>query len=113
MTSRVVYWHRDLPPLNAEMIGEHTVEATSGHVPGTLVHQSDLWDRCYEELMGHAGKRLEQEVARMGGTLAHVFAESIDTGHNNAIGDAWLHGCFRYMLYRQPDLAIEASSPIM
>ena len=70
------------------MFGEHTVEAASGHVPGTLVHQSELWDGCYEDLMGQAGVRIEQEIARMGGTFAHVFAESIDTRHNDAIGDA-------------------------
>jgi hypothetical protein len=27
-TSKVVYWHRELPPLDAESIGQHTVEAT-------------------------------------------------------------------------------------
>ena len=106
LTPRVVYWHRDLPPLNAEMVGEHTVEATSGRVPGTLVHRSELWDRCYEELMEQARARLEQETARMGGTCAHVFAESIDTRHDNAMGEAWLHGRFTYMLYRQPALAM-------
>src|SRR5687768_2104491 len=26
---KVVYWHRDLPPLDAEMLAEHTVEAVS------------------------------------------------------------------------------------
>jgi hypothetical protein len=113
MTPRIVYWHRDLPPLNAEMVGEHTVEATSSHVPGTLAHQSELWDRCYEDLIGQARVRLEQETARMGGTYAHVFAESIDTRHNDAIGDAWLHGCFTYMLYRQPELAIETAFPTL
>lgn len=28
----VVYWHRDLPPLAAEVLGEHVVEASSGRV---------------------------------------------------------------------------------
>ena len=113
MTQRVVYWHRDLPPLNAEMVGEHTIEAISGHVPGTLAHRTELWDRCYEDLMEQARVRLEQETARMGGTYAHVFGESIETRHDEAIGDAWLHGCFTYMLYRQPALAIQASVPAM
>ncbi len=44
---KVVYWHRDLPPLDAEVIGEHTLEAASSRVPGTLAHRDELWDRCY------------------------------------------------------------------
>lgn len=104
MTSQVVYWHRDLPPLDAEMAGEHTVEATSGRVADTLVHRSELWDRCYEDLMRQAEIRLAQETARLSGTCAHVLAESIDTRHDDTTGEAWLHGRFTYMLYRQPAL---------
>jgi hypothetical protein len=33
----VVYWHRDLPPLDAELMTERTVEATSSRVPGRSV----------------------------------------------------------------------------
>ena len=39
VSNKVVYWHRELPPLDAEVIGEHTLEATSMHVPGTLAHR--------------------------------------------------------------------------
>ena len=53
-TSATVYWHRDLPPLDAEPIGVHTLEATSSRVPGTLGHRDDLWNRCYHELMVNA-----------------------------------------------------------
>ena len=28
---RVTYWHRDLPPIDAEITGEHTLEAASRH----------------------------------------------------------------------------------
>ena len=100
MALQTIYWHRDLPPLNAEIAGEHTIEATSGRVPGTLVHRSELWDRCYEDLMAQTRLRLEQEMARMGGTYAHVLAESIEPRHDDAKGEAWLHGRFTYMLYR-------------
>ena len=31
---QVLYWHRELPPLTAEAIGEHILEATSRRVPG-------------------------------------------------------------------------------
>ena len=99
---KIVYWHRDLPPLEAELIAEHTVEANSSHVPGTIAHRDELWDRCYRELMATAESRLVQEVARLGGDFAHVHDEAIDPKHNDATGEAWLHGRFSYMLYRRP-----------
>jgi hypothetical protein len=98
---KVVYWHRELPPPNAEFLGEHTVEASSGRVPGTLVHRDELWDRCYEDLMTQTRIRLEQEVARLGGHYAHILDETVNSRHDPVSGEAWLHGCFRYSLYRR------------
>lgn len=83
-------------------MAEHVVEATSGRVPGTLLHRDELWDRCYKDLMAQAGSRLKQEVARLRGHFAHVLDESIDSRHDEATGEAWLHGRFTYMLYRWP-----------
>ena len=100
MSSQTIYWHRELPPLNAEIVGEHTVEAASGRVPGTLAHRSELWDRCYQDLKTQTETRMQQEMARMGGTYAHVLDESIDIRHDDARGETWLHGRFTYMLYR-------------
>ena len=99
---RVVYWHRDLPPLVAELMAEHTVEADSGRVPGTIGHRDELWQRCYHELMAEAESRLRQEVARLGGQFAHVYDEEIKPKHDDVLGEAWLHGRFSYMLYRLP-----------
>ena len=103
---KIVYWHRDLPPLDAELIAEHTVEANSSRVPGTIAHRDELWDRCYRELMTTAANRLVQEVARLGGHFAHVYDEAIDPKHDDAAGEAWLHGRFSYMLYRRPQQAL-------
>jgi hypothetical protein len=100
--SGMVYWHRDLPPLNADLMAEHTVEATSSRVAGTISHRDELWDRCYQELMANVQARLAQEVTRLGGHYAHVLNESIDVRHDDVAGEAWLHGCFSYMLYRRP-----------
>lgn len=100
--NKIIYWHRDLPPFEAESIGEHTLEATSSRVPGTISHRDELWNRCYEELMSNAASRLEQEIARLGGHYAHVLDEHIDPRHNDATGEAWLQGRFSYMLYRRP-----------
>lgn len=99
--SRTVFWHRELPPLDAELMSEHTVEATSSRVAGTLAHRDELWDRCYEELMANTHARLVQEIQRLGGDYAHVHDESIDTKHDEAAGEAWLHGRFSYMMFRR------------
>jgi len=98
-SSQVVFWHRDLPPLDAVVLGEHTVEANSARVPGTLAHRGDLWDVCYQQLMAQATERVATEVARLGGHYAHVHGESIGAKHDDAAGEAWLHGTFTYVLY--------------
>ena len=98
--SQTVYWHRELPPLDASPIGEHTVEATSGRLPDTIARREELWNQCKEDLMIHARERLTEEISRLGGRYAHVVDESIDTRHDPATGEAWLSGRFTYMLYR-------------
>ena len=98
---KTVYWHRELPPLEAELIAEHTVEANSSRVPGTIAHRDELWDRCYRELMAKAESRVVQEVARLNGEFAHVYDEAIEPKRDDAAGEAWLHGRFTYMLYRR------------
>jgi hypothetical protein len=97
---KTIYWHRELPPLDAEPMAEHTVEAASGRVAGTLSHRDELWDRCYAELMASVEARLAQEIARLGGRYAHVYEESLDTRHDDRTGEAWLRGRFSYMLFR-------------
>jgi hypothetical protein len=100
IAEQTIYWHRDLPPLAAEVLGEHVVEASSARVPSTLAYRDELWTRCHADLMAQARARLEQEVARLGGRYAHVLDESIEPHHDAATGDAWLQGRFTYMLYR-------------
>jgi hypothetical protein len=102
--AKTLYWHRELPPSDAEVLGEHTVEATSGRVPGTLSHRDEIWDRCYEDLMAQTSQRLEQEIARLGGHYAHIVDESIDTRHDDSRGEAWLHGRFTYVLFQAPQV---------
>jgi hypothetical protein len=99
-TGQVVYWHRQLPPLDADPLGEHVVEASSRRVPGGFAHRDEVWMDCESELMDQVRARLEQEVARLGGRYAHVLSESIASHHNDATDDAWLQGRFTYMLYR-------------
>lgn len=100
--SKIVYWHRELPPVEAELVAEHTVEADSGRVAGMFSHRDELWNQCYEQLMANAEIRLVQEVARLRGDFAHVHDEAIEPKHDDAAGEAWLHGRFQYMLYRRP-----------
>jgi hypothetical protein len=106
MTTRtaptVVYWHRELPPLSAEICGDDVLEATSLRVPGSLSRRDDAWERCYADLIARAEARLQQEVARRGAQYAHVKDEDIETRHDDAKGETWLYGRFGYVLYRDP-----------
>jgi hypothetical protein len=97
-----VFWHRDLPPLDGESIGEHTIEAASVRVSGPLAHGDRMWGQCYEDLMRVAGVRVAQEIVRLDGHYAHVKRESIDSRHDDATNEGWLHGRFDYVLYRRP-----------
>ena len=96
-----IYWHRQLPPLDAEVMGEHALEATSNRVRASLACRDELWDSCYRNLMDTVEDRLRQEIRRLGGDYAHVTSESIDSRHNDATGEAWLHGRIDYALYRR------------
>jgi hypothetical protein len=98
---KMIYWHRELPPFDAELMGDHTIEASSERVPGTLTHRDELWNQCYGQLMANTSARLAQEVARLGGNYAHVHDECIEIRHDEATSEAWLHGRFSYMLYRR------------
>ena len=97
---QLIFWHRELPPLAAEALGEHVVEASSPRVSSTLAHRDELWTLCEADLMAQAHVRLRQEVARLGGRYAHVLNESIDPHHDAVTDEAWLQGRFTYMLYR-------------
>jgi len=97
---KAIYWHRELPPLDAQPMGEHVVEASSNRVLDTIAHRDELWNRCEGELMAGARARLLEEIARLGGRYAHVLSESIEARHDAAAAEVWLHGCFSYMLYR-------------
>lgn len=100
MNDQTVYWHRDLPPIEATVMGEHTVEATSTRVEGTLARRDELWDRCYQDLKTQTRARLDQEIVRLGGRYAHVLDESVSTRRDDTKGEAWLQGRFDYVLYR-------------
>jgi len=101
--TRIVYWHRELPPLEAELVAEHTIEARSSRIPGTIARRDELWNQCYQDLMANAEGRLVQEVARLGGHFAHVHDEAIDPKHDHATNETWLQGRFSYILYRRPE----------
>lgn len=94
----IVYWHRELPPLDGNLLGEHVIEAASHRVPHTLAHRDELWDECYRDLMKETNRRIEQEVSRLSGRYAHVLNESIDSRHDDVSGESWLRGRFTYAL---------------
>jgi hypothetical protein len=96
-----VYWHRDFPPLHADPIGEHTIEAASHHVPGTIAHRDNLWQACHDDLMAQARSRIAQELDRLGADYGHVFDEAIECRRDDFKNEAWLHGRFDYVVYRR------------
>jgi hypothetical protein len=97
---QTIFWYRELPPLSAEPVEEHTVEASSVPVPGRLAYRDELWSSCYGDAVRKTALRLEQEITRLGGRYAHVLAESVSVGHAPATGEAWLHITLTYMLYK-------------
>src|ERR1043166_589195 len=98
---KIVYWHRELPPLDGDVVHEHVVEATSDRVKGSIERHGELWDRSYTTLMQRTEQRLAQEVARLGGHYAHVLDEHIDSKRDDVTEESWLHGRFNYVLYRR------------
>ena len=98
-SAQTIYWHRELPPLYARPLAEHTLEAVSRRVPDSIAHREELWTSCRDDLVQHVNERLNEEIARLGGRYAHVLDEVVDTRHDAATGEAWLHGRYRYMLY--------------
>jgi hypothetical protein len=96
-----VYWHRELPPSDGEVVHEHVIEAVSDRVPGSIERHGDLWNKCYDSLMERTRNRLEQEVARLGGHYAHVLDEHIESRRDDATTESWLQGRFNYILYRR------------
>src|SRR6266542_2239017 len=56
--------------------------------------------RCYRQLMDRIDGRIVQEVDRPGGDYAHVLGETIEPGHDDSTGEAWMYGRFDYELYR-------------
>ena len=95
---RSIFWHRELPPLDAMAIAEHHIEATSLRVSGALGYRDKLWLHCYRDLIAQTTARLEQEIQRLGGRYAHILDESITSHHDDASGEGWLAGRFRYTL---------------
>lgn len=102
----VVFWHRDLPPLEAEVMDEHVIEAVSDRVAGMIERHGEGWEACHASLMARVSARLEQEIARLGGDYAHVIDEHVESRRDDLTTESWLHGRFSYVLYRRgPDAA--------
>lgn len=98
--TKMIYWHRELPPLDAESVGQHTFDVNSRRVPDTIAHREELWNECKDDLMVRTRERLTQEISRLRGRYAHVLSESVNTRRDPVAGEAWLHGQFTYVLYR-------------
>ncbi|MCE9575096.1 MAG: hypothetical protein K8W52_18235 [Deltaproteobacteria bacterium] len=103
--AQIIYWRRELPPLSEELEGTHEVTAQSERVHHAYANRDELWGRCHVSLMAAARARIEQEVARLHGSCAHVVDESISSKSDDGTGDFWLVGTFTFVLYRHPPQA--------
>ena len=101
---KIVYWHRELPPLSAELMAEHTLEATSSRVPGTISHRNELWDRCYLELMANTQIRLAQESLASGATTPTSAMNPSTSAMTTRLAKRGYTDA-SYMLYRRPSLS--------
>lgn len=99
---KLVYWRRELPPLSEQIEGEHELTADSARVHASWADRDALWGQCHADLMERARLRLRQEVARLGGSCAHVVDEAITARHDDHTDEFWLHGRFRFVLYVHP-----------
>lgn len=101
--AKIVYWRRELPPLSERIEGEHEVEADSPatHFESGVARQL-LWGASYPKLLEQAEARIAQEVARLGGSCAHVVDEVITAKVDDANALFALHGRFRYVMYTHP-----------
>ncbi len=89
---------RSAPEQNAPPAPVSTTQRTSG----SWAERDALWGRCYRSLTERAEARLAQEVARLGGSCAHVLDEQVTAKVDDATGAMWLIGVYRYVLYRHP-----------
>jgi hypothetical protein len=96
-----IYWHRDLPPLDAELMGEHSVDAVSESVAYRFDERDELWQRCSASLRERLAERLEAEIDRLGGDYVHVLEEDVTPHVDHPTGKYWLIGRVRYTLYRR------------
>lgn len=97
-----LFWHRDLPPINAELAGEGIIAAASVRVRDTLAEGSALWECCLTDLKHEAHRRLEQERLRVRADYVHVLSEATYTRRDPQTGEAWLQGMFGYVLLGTP-----------
>lgn len=102
MAHQIVYWRRELPPLSEQIEGTHEVEAESPRIRNDIAHRSELWGVCHGPLLAEAERRTAQELARLGGSCAHILDEQIVAKVDDTTGEFWLRGRFRFVMYRHP-----------
>src|SRR5262245_8818628 len=99
--TKTLYWHRELPPVDAEIVGEHTVEASSGRVPGTISHREALCDHRYQALTPQNRRRTAQESARLAKDCARIIGASRAARNDDYRSEAWLCGRFTHALVQK------------
>jgi hypothetical protein len=60
---QIVYWHRELPPVDAEMVSEHQVEAASSRIAGSIARGDAAWDQRTSGIHRANDRRTDQGAA--------------------------------------------------
>ncbi len=95
-----IFWHGDLPPLEAEMLDEHWVVARSDAVKYRFDHKTELWAQCVDSLRVNLEHRLGQEIRRLGGDYAHILDERVVPKIDHESDTYCLEGRYDYVLFR-------------
>jgi hypothetical protein len=95
---KLVYWHRELPPLHDRLAGEHVLAAHSDPIPYSFAERDALYERCLASLKARVTTRIEQEIHRLGGSCAHVLDEHIEPQVDSAKGEYSLRARVSYVL---------------
>ena len=101
MTDDIVYFDDVLPPADAQPAAVVRVAVDSRHVSGALAEGGRSWWTCHDELTTLARERIAHEVKRRGVRYARVYSECLETRQSQSTGEAWLHGRFDCVLYRE------------
>lgn len=103
--SQRIFWYHELPPLSAQVLDTHVLEAQSDPIPWRFADRETLWAESQPSLDAAVRERLTQELDRLGAAYAHVVDEHIEEHTDPATATFELRGRYDYVAYVDADSA--------